>query len=170
MGILNRIGKAVDALLEQENENYEKGVEFERYIIDLFLTNKRYFAIHSWTRDVSNKHQGVRVESDSDPDLLIRYKPTDEKFAVECKYRSNLYNDKLCWTTQKKMEDYKSFAQKNTIPTFIVIGLGGNPRNPEQMFCIPLEKVKYPEFYPSVFRKFERNPRKSFFWKNGVLQ
>jgi len=101
MGILNRIGKAIDALLQQENENYEKGVDFERY--------------------------------------------------------------------REKLEDYTSFAQKNIIPTFIVIGLGGNPRNPEQMFCIPLEKAKYPKLYPSVFRKFERDPRKSFFWKNGVL-
>ncbi|MHC1572265.1 MAG: hypothetical protein ACXQTM_03780 [Methanosarcinales archaeon] len=169
MGILKKVKKAVDALLEQENENYEKGVDFERYVIELFLKNKRYFAIHSWTRDISNKHQGVMVESDSDPDILIRYKPTDEKFAVECKYRSHLYNDKLCWTTREKLEDYRLFAQKNRIPTFIVIGLGGDPRNPEQMFCIPLEKAKYPELYPSVFRRFERDPRRSFFWKNGVL-
>ncbi|RLG27879.1 hypothetical protein DRN70_01385 [Methanosarcinales archaeon] len=169
MGILNRIGKAIDALLQQENENYEKGVDFERYVVELFRKQEKYFAIHSWTGDLSDKYQGVRVESDSEPDLTIRYKPTDEKFAVECKYRSYLYNDKLCWTTWEKLKDYRSFAQKNIIPTFIVIGLGGNPRNPEQMFCIPLEKAKYPKLYPSVFRKFERDPRKSFFWKNGVL-
>jgi len=103
MGILNRIGKAIDALLQQENENYEKGVDFERYVVELFRKQEKYFAIHSWTGDLSDKYQGVRVESDSEPDLTIRYKPTDEKFAVECKYRSYLYNDKLCWTTREKL-------------------------------------------------------------------
>jgi hypothetical protein len=38
------------------------------------------------------------------------------------------------------------------------------------MFCIPIEEVKYPELYPSVFEKFERNPDKRFFWKNGMLK
>jgi hypothetical protein len=37
------------------------------------------------------------------------------------------------------------------------------------MFCIPLKEAKYPDLYPSVFEKFERNPENKFFWKNGIL-
>ncbi len=172
MGLMKKIGKkiekVVDILLEEENENYDKGVEFEKYVVDLF--NDKYFAIHDWTRDLSDKRKGIRVESDSNPDLTIRYKPTDEKFAIECKFRSNLYKNKLCWTTYGKLKQYNLFAQENAIPTFIVIGFRGEPHNPERMFCIPLEEVKYPELYPSVFEKFERNPGRRFFWKNGILK
>ena len=164
----NKIGKVVDILLEEENENYDKGVEFEKYVVGLF--NDKYFAIHDWTRDLSDKRKGIRVESDSNPDLTIRYKPTDEKFAVECKFRSNLYKNKLCWTTYGKLKQYNLFAYENAIPTFIVIGFRGEPHNPERMFCIPLEEVKYPELYASVFEKFERDPDKRFFWKNGILK
>jgi hypothetical protein len=139
MGLMKRIGnkieKIVDILVEEENENYDKG-----------------------------------VESDSNPDLTIRYKPTDEKFAIECKFRSNLYKNKLCWTTYGKLKQYNVFAYENAIPTFIVIGFRGEPHNPERMFCMPIEEVKYPELYPSVFEKFERNPDKRFFWKNGILK
>ncbi len=172
MGLMKKIGnkieKVVDILLEEENENYDKGVEFEKYVVGLF--NDKYFAIHDWTRDLSDKRKGIRVESDSNPDLTIRYKPTDEKFAIECKFRSNLYKNKLCWTTYGKLKQYNVFAQENAIPTFIVIGFHGEPHNPERMFCIPLKEVKYPELYPSVFEKFERNPDRRFFWKNGILK
>ena len=48
--------------------------------------------------------------------------------------------------------------------------LEGNPQKPERMFCIPLENAKYPELYPSVFEKYERDPDNMFFWKNGILK
>jgi hypothetical protein len=37
------------------------------------------------------------------------------------------------------------------------------------MFNIPLKDAKYPALYESVFMKFERDPEKQFFWKNGKL-
>lgn len=113
MGILNKIGKAIDALMEEEKENYDKGVEFEKYVARLF--NKKYFSIVDWTRDASNKLD-IMVESDSNPDLTIRYIPTNEKFSVECKFRSNLYDGKLRWTYGQKIEDYRQYARENKIP------------------------------------------------------
>ncbi|VVB95057.1 Uncharacterised protein [uncultured archaeon] len=166
MGILDKIGKAIDALMEEENENYDKGVEFEKYVINLF--NPKYFSIADWTRDSSGKHD-IRVESDSNPDLTVRYLPTNEKFSVECKFRSNLYDGKLRWTYGQKIEDYRQYARENNIPTFIAIGLGGYPDEPDRMFCIPLEAAKYPELYPSIYEKYERDPRKQFFWKRDML-
>jgi hypothetical protein len=165
-GILNKIGKAIDALMEEENENYDKGVEFEKYVINLF--NQKYFSIADWTRDSSGKHD-IRVESDSNPDLTVRYMPTNEKFSVECKFRSNLYDGKLRWTYGQKIKEYRQYARENSIPTFIVIGLGGYSDNPNRMFCIPIEEAKYPELYPSIYERYERDPTKNFFWKNGIL-
>lgn len=55
------------------------------------------------------------------------------------------------------------------MPVFVVIGLGGDDTEPEEMFVIPLEEAKYPALYPSVFKKFSRLPDRMFFWKNGEL-
>ncbi|MDP2767584.1 MAG: hypothetical protein Q8O41_09075 [Candidatus Methanoperedens sp.] len=170
MGLLDKIGKTLDIWLAEENENYDKGVDFEKMVVELFSLNSKYFAIHEWTRDLSGKHEGVRVESDSNPDLVIRYKPTSEKFAVECKFRSKLYDGKLRWSTREKMEQYNLYSRKYRIPTFIVIGFGGDPASPNRMFCIPLEEAKYPELYPSVYERFERKTGSSFFWRDGVLK
>jgi hypothetical protein len=38
------------------------------------------------------------------------------------------------------------------------------------MFCIPLEEAKYPALSPELCEKFERSPKKNFFWKKGTLK
>ncbi len=165
MGLLKKVGKIVDVLLEDEHE--EMGDDFEQCVVELF--DEKYFSIVQWTNDVGRKHDRF-TESDSGPDLTMRYMPRNEIFCVECKFRSDLFNDKLQWSNPQQLKRYKDFARESRLPFFVVIGLGGDPRWPERIFCIPLEEAKYPGLYPSVFEKFERNPEKNFFWKNGVLK
>lgn len=165
MGLVNKIIKAVEAFTE--DESVEKGNDFERYVVDHF--DKKYFSIVQWSTDIARKHDRF-VESDSGPDLSVRYIPINEIFCVECKFRSGLYEEKLHWSNPEQLNRYQDFARENGHPFFVVIGLGGTPSHPERMFCIPLEEARYPALYPSVFEKFERNPDKNFFWKNGVLR
>ena len=104
-------------------------------------------------------------------DFILRYKPTHEEFAVEAKYRSHLNKDKrlpVCRSDQ--LQRYKDFAKKRRIPYFVVIGLAGDDDDPRSMFSIPLQEIKYPDLYPSIFKNFERNPKSDFFWKDGVLK
>lgn len=189
MGFLDKLGKTIDVWLGEEEEyeefeqktareiNKEKGDMFEQYVVDLFGRQKKYFAIHDWTRDVDCKQAGTYVESNQNPDLIIRYKPKDEKFAVECKWRKGLYHNKkfnepmLGWASPEKIKRYNKYSKDNKIPVFIFIGLGGTPDDPNTTFCIPLKEAKYPDLFPSVLEKYERQtPDKSFFWKNGVLK
>jgi hypothetical protein len=53
------------------------------------------------------------------------------------------------------------------IPVFIVMALSGEEE--DYMFNIPLSEANYPALYKSVFAKYERDPEKPFFWKNGKL-
>ncbi len=166
MGVLDKIEKIVDVILEDEST--EKGDSFERYVVNLF--NEKYFTVSEWTSDISRKHDRF-IESDTNPDLVMRYKYKDrnELFCVECKFRSNLYQKKIQCSTPAQLERYRNYAIERSLPFFIVIGLSGRPNFPERMFCIPLKEVKYPALYPSVFEKFERDPEKFFFWREGIL-
>ncbi len=153
---------------QETDDPFKKGTDFERYVVSLF--NEKYFGVIAWTNDISGKHGGRWVESNFNPDLTMRFNPRNEKFAVECKYRSNLENGDLKWSYQDQIDRYNQFEQENSIPTFIVIGLGGIPSNPERMFCIPLIDAKYPVLFPSIFENFERPPNKRFFWRDGILR
>ena len=166
MSAFRKLGKIIDVLCEDERVG--KGDDFEKYVVDLFDEN--YFSVAQWTTDIARKHDRF-VESDCNPDLVMRYhyKGREELFCVECKFRSDLYQNKLDWTNPDQLERYREYEQETNLPFFVVIGLGGSPDYPERMFCIPLEEANYPALYPSVFERFERDPEKPFFWSNGYL-
>jgi hypothetical protein len=191
MSFKDRFSKAINAFLDddeekspavnnnqessREEEEYinsmdeciEKGNEFEKYVANKF--SPKYFSISEWTTDMMRKH-GRYVESDSRPDLTMRYKPTNELFCVECKFRSGLYKGGLQWCKPNQLARYWAYSEDTRLQLFIVIGLGGASHNPERMFCIPIEEARYPNLYPSVYENFERDPKSYFFWKNGVLE
>ncbi len=177
MTFLEKLHEAKDIFFPTEDKiNEDKGREFERYIGAIFASHRDYFTILEWTNDVHDKRRGITVESNKNPDLLIQYKPVKEKFAVECKYRSGLYKSNkiddyvLRWTYPAQLERYREYERRNKIPVFIVVGLHGKPSDPEFCFCIPLQKAKYVELFPSILDKYVREPKnKKFFWKNGTL-
>lgn len=175
-----RISKAINAFLEDDNaendennnhsmndECIEKGNEFETFVVNRF--DDKYFSIVEWSTDIMRKHDRY-VESDSKPDLTMRYVPTGEKFCIECKFRANLFKGALQWSKYDQLQRYKDFHEKSELPLFIVIGLGGIPSNPKRLFCIPIREAKYPKLYPSIFENYERETLKPFFWKNGYLK
>jgi len=178
MDFLDKIQKTVGVWLPDERKkSMDKGHEFENYIANIFNLKSDYFAISSWSTDHSLKRAGIRVESDSNPDFLIRYKPTNEHFAVECKWRAyTYYNQKIRdyvikWAEPYQIKNYQEYSKLHNIPVFIVIGIAGKPNNPELTFCLPLEVAKYPEIFPSILEKYERiPPNKPFFWRDGILK
>nr|WP_321496284.1 hypothetical protein [uncultured Methanolobus sp.] len=146
----------------------EKGNAFEEFVRDRF--EKKYFDVVRWNTDICRKRDEY-IESDSDPDMVIRYKykGKNEQFAVECKYRKNTNKGKITWSKYPQMNRYRKYQEENGYPVFVVIGLGGEPESPEKMFCIPLDEIKYPGLYPKEFESFEINPSENFFWKDNVL-
>jgi len=55
------------------------------------------------------------------------------------------------------------------IPVFIVVGLGGDDEDPNDLFVLPLKDMKYPSLYPSIYKAYSKNPLNNFYWKNGKL-
>jgi hypothetical protein len=165
MGLFRKLREIFRVIFEKNSE--QKGDDFERYVVDLF--DEKHFSVVQWTTDMARKHTRF-VESDCGPDLVLRYRYTNEIFCVECKFRSKLFKGKLQWSASRQLERYRVFAKYNKIPFFVVIGLGGMARKPKKMFCVPLEETNYPALSPELFEKFERNPKNNFFWKNGGLK
>ncbi|VVB95100.1 Uncharacterised protein [uncultured archaeon] len=122
-----------------------------------FLFDPEYFSI-------------LHTSDNSDPDITIEYIPTQESFCIECKFKSQLYNNTLSWAKSDLIQNYKTFEYENDIPTFIVIGLGNKPCKPGRIFCIPLKDIKYTKLYLSFLEHYERQPPdKNFVWKNKNL-
>jgi hypothetical protein len=176
MGFYEKLLKTIDLELpDKKQESIEKGHEFERYVAHIFSKDKD-FSIEQMTYDYFNKTDGIKVESNLNPDLIIRFNPTGEKFAVECKYRSHTVKSDIIidyvikWSKPEQIKRYNEFSKTHQIPVFVVIGLSGKPNHPGDMFCLPLEVAKYPEIFPSVLERFRRSPGEPFFWRDGTLK
>jgi len=141
-----------------------KGAAFENYAKSLFKKEE-------WDIDEDNSFRRLRrwVKSYNNPDFVFTHRKTNKKIAIECKYKISLPNNemnKFLWAFQGKIENYQKFSQQRNIPVFVIIGIGGNPKNPKRMFVIPLNQIKYPYVDVKYLEKFERDPRKPFTMNN----
>lgn len=136
-----------------------RGITFEGYVENLF--NKQ-----EWRIAESNAYRklGRWVESYSNPDFVFIHRKTNKRIAIECKYKSVSPKEdgRFFWAYEDQIENYQNFSTKTGTPVFVVIGIGGRPKNPKKIFLAPLSLVKYPDVKMDYLQKFERDPRKSF--------
>lgn len=141
--------KKGDGYYEKGNfseENLEKGDMFEDHISTLF---NEYFSIE--------RNQAF-------PDFLIKSNSNRDKFAVECKWKKQLYEDSF-WIEERQFINYKEYQNEYNIPFFMVLGLGGTASEPDQIFIIPLKRLQYRDIKKHYLDKFKRkNKYKPFFY------
>ena len=153
---------------ENKSDNFkQKGDDFEKFIAKKF--DKRYFKILDWRGDKFS--EGVYPISNKYPDLKIKFTMSNlsSTFAVECKFRSNKYNDVLI-AEQHKINNYKRYSFDEDIPVFIVLGLKGAPSAPAECYIIPLKNVTSGTISYSDLQKFRRyNIDKDFYFDIKTL-
>ena len=144
----------------EEKDPYEKGLAFEKYIIGLLPENE--WSIVDYTKDTI-KGISRTIESSSNPDIVLRYKKTNKQFALECKYRFKFYktsSGNVLLIKDYQIKNYKSFGKEKDCPVFIVIGTGGKPNKPGQLFLFPLSSLRYSSASMDYIKKFEVNSQK----------
>lgn len=64
------------------------------------------------------------------------------KFAIECKWREKLKTDlSKDLFPAKRIENYKNFSKTRNMPVSIILGVGGEPGNPDWLYRISLENL-----------------------------
>ena len=138
---LQRTYAAVYARLHSitQPEELLKGREFEDYVLSLFnLQESDELILQEWQGDKS--YGMILPENNSNPDFVFRYRQNE--FAVECKWREKLsraWGQDLFPT--RKIENYMHFSKIRHMPVTIILGVGGEPCNPELLYKIPLEEI-----------------------------
>ena len=138
---LQRTYAAVHARIHSitQPEELLKGREFEDYVLSLFnIQEGDEFILQEWQGDKS--YGMIQPENNSNPDFVFRYRQNE--FAVECKWREKLSRD---WCQDlfptRRIENYKHFSEVRHMPVTIILGVGGEPCNPEFLYKIPLEEI-----------------------------
>ena len=121
-------------------EDVLKGREFEDYVLELFdVREGGDFTLKEWQGD---KILGdVCPESNRHPDFVFSYQQS-HCFAVECKWRERLTAniEKDLFSTDK-LAIYQQFSDERLMPVSVVLGVGGEPCQPELLYIIPLSEI-----------------------------
>ena len=148
---------------KEQMSNYEKGYAFEKFVVESF--DKGFFSIVRWQGDKGIN--GRYAEENHDPDVVFRLETNTkgwEEIAVECKYRSNSnWEDEFSLCSDKQLKHYQKFERVNKMKTFIVVGVGGKPNAPEDLYVLEVRKMRDGILHESQMGKYKKDGA-SFFY------
>jgi len=131
-------------------KNKVTGDAFEGFIVDN-ICNENKVKTYSWTGDKTSP-EGNFSKENYNPDLVFTLND-GTRFAVECKFRSQWkkhpkFGEQLQWSNtysngHSQRDNYASFAKREKIPVVVVIGVGGTPDNPAEVYCFPLDDLRH---------------------------
>ena len=134
---------------EYQQKNFRIGNEFEDYVIRMFDPH-RFELIHRTPtyRDTDGRFVSSMVY----PDLRFREISTGRQFWVEVKYRSRTEESgNITWCSYGQLRNYKNARMASGEPVFIVIGLGGNSKEPNRIFGLDLDRIQYTTLYYKTY-------------------
>jgi len=145
-----------------------KKLDFENYVNGLFKSES--FKTKALKREISHGTKNV-VGYQSYPDLLVRFTENEKSnmFAVKCKWAPKLLPSQS-WKSPGKIQKLLLFEQETQMPMFVVLGYGGTPSKPEQMFLAPLKKLENCIVKISYLLNFKRPaPDKEFIFDSDRM-
>lgn len=143
--------------------NKFKGDEFEEYVVGSF--DKKYFKLLDWRSDKGV--QGVFPESNEYPDLEFQFQHNNyvKRFAIECKFRKESDKDLIEFAYPDQLTRYRNYSNDKGIEVYLVIGFGGIPISPKELFLIPLNEIESPKISINVAReKYFKQIGRNFYY------
>jgi hypothetical protein len=141
----------------------EKGDRFEEFVVKRFSSEK-FYKLMEWRGD--KYVDGIFAESNQYPDLelVFKLKEIERRFAIECKYRSEVIEGDVKITYEDQLKRYKEFDSKTDIPVYMLLGLGGSSKNPSELFLIPISGIEYPYISYEKLKEFEKDLESPFYY------
>lgn len=145
--------------------NKAKGDAFEKFVVKNF--DREFFTLQEWRSD--KYVDGIYPVSNHFPDMEVNFtfrkKNISETFAIECKWRGYYYKNEIKWAENYQINNYKEYAEKLSIPVYVVIGVGGEPEKPNELFIVPLAEMNSNTITKSELGNYKKDlSDKKFFW------
>ena len=144
--------------------NLTREYAFEKFVVDKF--NLDYFTCIDWKRGKTFKDTLPLTTYYPNMEYKYRDKYNSVSFAEECKWQNSFMDDSIKWAEPGEISTYYQFQDAKRLAVFIVIGVGGTPENPLELFIVPLEKIRRQQVVltQSFLKPYKKyNVQKNFF-------
>ncbi len=135
------------------------GKEFEEYVVSLFPSVE--WEIEDRSSDTSHT-MGRRVVGDVSYDWIVRHRATSRRFILQCKFRSRYYRSGIEWAKMYQMRNYGDFQRRKGWDYFVILGVGGAPKQPSHLYLVPLQCLGSPFVLQSALQSYARDPHTPF--------
>lgn len=143
-------GSHEDADERRRRNLFKLGNEFEETVISMFDWSGFYLISRSPRYDGQTNWYEHDMEC---PDLHFMEPSTGRGFWVECKYRSFVnYDLSIDLCTRRQLAKYRETMICTREPVLFMIGLGGDARRPECMYCLDLRRVNFTNLFYSTYK------------------
>lgn len=151
-----------DRETELIDSNQKAGLDFEKFVVQKF--DRKYFDIRNWAGDKFVEGRYADTTTQPDIQLSLKLRGDSYPFAVECKWRSVPKGDFVRFANDGQLERYKAFGQQENYPVFIVLGIGGKPSDPAELYIIPLHDLSKPILHRAILGKYRKKVDSDFFF------
>lgn len=135
-----------------------KGREFEDFVLELFdLSENNLYSLLEWRSDKSTGD--INPISNTYPDFVIEYGNGKNKFkfSIECKWRASLsWRNHNPLFVPEQIARYKKYSDEKKQRVIVVLGVGGEPSMPEELYLIPIEEIQNVIHKSSNLSQFRR--------------
>jgi hypothetical protein len=140
----------------KEGNTWAMGDLFEKKASEMFP--EKNFSIVMYTprrEDIP----GRMCENAKNPDFLFKDKKTGEKFWVECKFRTSTTYGKVIICKRDRMDQYIETMKETKTPFWFLIGLQGEPSQPERIYIINLKETMNVSFDPETIEWYNHKEK-----------
>ncbi|OOG68748.1 hypothetical protein B0E43_21980 [Algoriphagus sp. A40] len=152
-----------DSETELIDVNQKAGLDFEKFVVQKF--DSKYFDIRNWAGDKFVEGRYADTTTQPDIQLSLKLRGISYPFAVECKWRNHPKGDFVRFADDRQLERYKTFGQRENYPVFIVLGIGGKPSDPAELYIIPIHDLNKPILHQGAMRKYRKKVDSDFFFE-----
>jgi len=154
---------------QNEDELFKKGTEFEAFVVKRFNTDE--FTLIEWRSD--KNIDGIYPIMSRFPDLEFYYQNRNDchQFAIECKWKEHFYKESIILNGYQ-LENYLHYETVTGYTTFIIIGIGNTPSNPNSVYILPVRtitKTRLHEFDLEIYRRPKSHQEFKIKCQEGIL-
>lgn len=140
---------------EQVVKDFKMQSVFESFVITLF--DPLYFR-HKRPKSepvLAGKVPGVETV----PDLLFEYsyKDTRVPFAIKCQYYKHIAKNEVQLFPSERLHLFREFEEEGDMALYYVLGFGGTPDDPKELFFVPARAVKNEYISKAALRQFSKS-------------
>ena len=123
-----------------DGDTYAAGDLFEEFAMNYF--SEIFFELIDFTPRREDLH-GRYCERSKYPDFRFREKMGAREFWVECKYRRDFTDGNWIYLYEdpQKLKNLKEFREKTGNKVIFIIGVGGDPNDPQYVYLVDLDSI-----------------------------